>query len=488
MDLLLHIPACWERIRAYSSRHRDLLLRKCDSAELSSRGSDLAENWQHGPKPESLEPQKKEQSLSPALIFHATRRHCLPSPSFEAMAPKALPSRSVPSAVMKMMVPRVVAKAKPGAAKAAPAAAVATALYAASALDMVPCDFPITVEVKFAGGFGAELQAESSALRVIAVTAGALQEWNRLHPLLAVQRGDRITAVNHRSGDTQAMLLEIQAARPVGLRMSSRLRRASDTALLGALPVASMKMPPAEDKKRPLDDDGNSLYAGMPAPDPVKEKNAKTQTKDVFADPAAAEDPTSVVFLDIDGVLRRLESVPVITVEGGVLPLNLGHRPLLPDALRALKYIVHKTGAGVVISSEWRRSPSLLEEAQTALRALGMRTRGWTPVLRPREELVVGTRIDPDKEATLRLRWAERRAREITTWLEDHPEVKRWLALDDLDLALADDVRLPDTLRMTGGFFLIDPEVGLTMSHARQASEYLSQRRKPSRPAKVART
>eukprot|EP00439_Symbiodinium_sp_Y106_P079298 s333_g17.t7 len=430
------------------------------------------------------------------------------------MAPKALPSRSVPSAVMKMMVPRVVAKAKPGAAKAAPAAAVATALYAASALDMVPCDFPITVEVKFAGGFGAELQAESSALRVIAVTAGALQEWNRLHPLLAVQRGDRITAVNHRSGFgcikfvesaariddlyilraalhfLSAMLLEIQAGgvlRMMVLRLIA-LRRASDTALLGALPVASMKMPPAEDKKRPLDDDGNSLYAGMPAPDPVKEKNAKTQTKDVFADPAAAEDPTSVVFLDIDGVLRRLESVPVITVEGGVLPLNLGHRPLLPDALRALKYIVHKTGAGVVISSEWRRSPSLLEEAQTALRALGMRTRGWTPVLRPREELVVGTRIDPDKEATLRLRWAERRAREITTWLEDHPEVKRWLALDDLDLALADDVRLPDTLRMTGGFFLIDPEVGLTMSHARQASEYLSQRRKPSRPAKVART
>lgn len=360
-------------------------------------------------------------------------------------------------------------------------------MYAASALDMVPCDFPITVEVKFAGGFGAELQAEASALRVSAVTAGALQEWNRLHPLLAVQRGDRITAVNHRSGDTQAMLLEIQAGGVLRMMVRS-LRRASDTALLGALPVASMKTPPAEDKKRPLDDGGNSLYAGMPAPDPVKEQNAKIQTKDVFADPAAAEDPTSVVFLDIDGVLRRLESVPVITVEGGVLPLNLGHRPLLPDALRALKYIVHKTGAGVVISSEWRRSPSLLEEAQTALRALGMRTRGSTPVLRPREELVVGTRIDPDKEATLRLRWAERRAREITTWLEDHPEVKRWLALDDLDLALADDVRLPDTLRMTGGFLLIDPEVGLTMSHARQASEYLSQRRKPSRPVKIART
>ncbi|CAK9084721.1 unnamed protein product, partial [Durusdinium trenchii] len=122
----------------------------------------------------------------------------------------------------------------------------------------------------------------------------------------------------------------------------------------------------------------------MPAPDPEKEK-VNTRAKDIFADPPAKEDLSLVIFLDIDGVLRKLESIPTITVNGGTLPLDLGNRALLPEALRALKYLVHITGAGIIISSEWRRSSSLLEEAQTALRALGMRVRGVTPVLRPRE-------------------------------------------------------------------------------------------------------
>ncbi|CAK9095905.1 unnamed protein product [Durusdinium trenchii] len=54
------------------------------------------------------------------------------------MAPKALPSRNVPSAVMKMMMPRVV--------KAKTSAEQNTELY--SALDMVPCEFPVTLDLK----------------------------------------------------------------------------------------------------------------------------------------------------------------------------------------------------------------------------------------------------------------------------------------------------------------------------------------------------
>ncbi|CAK9095851.1 unnamed protein product, partial [Durusdinium trenchii] len=162
------------------------------------------------------------------------------------------------------------------------------------------------------------------------------------------------------------------------------LRKQSQQLLLNGAPGLVWPLKPEESKKRPETSSGDSLYAGMPAPDPEKEK-VNTRAKDIFADPPAKEDLSLVIFLDIDGVLRKLESIPTITVNGGTLPLDLGNRALLPEALRALKYLVHITGAGIIISSEWRRSSSLLEEAQTALRALGMRVRGVTPVLRPRE-------------------------------------------------------------------------------------------------------
>lgn len=280
------------------------------------------------------------------------------------------------------------------------------------------------------------------------------------------------------------MLMEIRVAGVLRMLVRSfRKQSLQSQSLLSGAGTWPLK-PLEESKKRPERDSGD-LYAGMPAPDPEKKV---TPSKDIFADPPAKEDLSLAIFLDIDGVLRKLESVPMITVNGGTLPLDLGNRALLPEALRALKYLIHLTGASLVVSSEWRRSSSLLEEAQTALRALGMRVRGVTPVLRPREDLFVGTKLDPDKQATLRLRWAERRAREITAWLQEHREVRHWIALDDLDLTIADEaaIRSADTLKMGPFLVLVDPEVGLTMSHARQSSEWLLA--KKERPRKMART
>jgi len=243
---------------------------------------------------------------------------------------------------------------------------------------------------------------------------------------------------------------------------------------------------------------GSSLYSWLPAPDPEKEKSAEARAKesDIFADPVP-EDPSLVVFLDIDGVLRRLEKSPVFAFNGEMLPLDLQNRALAPEAMRALRYIVHRTGAGIVLSSEWRRSSTLHEEAQTALRALGMPTfRGTTPLLRDREDVLVGNKLAPDKQATGRLRWAERRAREISEWLCENTEVKNWVALDDLDLSLADDasVRNSETFRTANRLVLTDPEVALTQSNARQACEMLLKgKRSPPRAAserrkKVSRT
>merc|ERR1711924_129260 len=105
-----------------------------------------------------------------------------------------------------------------------------------------------------------------------------------------------------------------------------------------------------------------SLYAGMPMPDPKNDKEANSRAKemDIFATPPSPEDPSLVIFLDIDGVLRRIEgNVPVMSIDGEIMPLDIRHRTFAPETLKALKYIVHRTGARIVLSSEWRRSTTL---------------------------------------------------------------------------------------------------------------------------------
>jgi len=219
------------------------------------------------------------------------------------------------------------------------------------------------------------------------------------------------------------------------------------------------------------------LYSFLPATDPENDRKAKSRAKvDLFANPAAPEDSRIAVFLDIDGVLRKLEGREIISLDGEVVPMHLMSRTLSPEAVRALKLIIHHTGACVVLSSEWRRSPTLREEVDSTLRAGGLPPlAGTTIVLEPREDIIVGTPADPDKIATTRLRWAERRAREISSYLRERPEIDRWVSLDDLDLSMADhqQIRLGDTLWMAPGLVLVDAEVGLTMSHARTAIEML---------------
>eukprot|EP00913_Durusdinium_trenchii_P017180 g16156.t1 len=69
-----------------------------------------------------------------------------------------------------------------------------------------PCEFPVTLDLKHRPPLGAEFEAtqDRKALLVRVVSAGAFADWNRQHPLLAIQKGDRIVAVNHRSADAQA--------------------------------------------------------------------------------------------------------------------------------------------------------------------------------------------------------------------------------------------------------------------------------------------
>mmetsp|Transcript_55581 Transcript_55581/g.157697 ORF Transcript_55581/g.157697 Transcript_55581/m.157697 type:complete len:381 (+) Transcript_55581:1-1143(+) len=369
-----------------------------------------------------------------------------------AQAPKAtqpLPSRSVPASVLRMMAPRVAKKA-------------AGILQSDS--------FEFTIFVNLAGGksLGVDVDwVDGKSLFIKSVMPGALDDWNLKNESKAVKAGDRIIAVNGYSGNASIMVDECRISPELELLVRTKRRPAESASGNGdSSPTA---------KKPRLDGATESLYAGMPAPDPEKDKSGGQRAKelDIFSEPAVPESQRLVIFLDIDGVLRKLEG-HTIAINGEVLPLNMHGRAFAPEAVRALKFIVHRTGAGIVLSSEWRRNNTLREEVATALRAVGLPPmRGSTAVFEAREEVIVGKPTAPDREATTLLRWEERRAREITEWLLEHPGVERWVALDDIDLSRADEVRLPDTRRMTRNLVRTTADEGLSMSNAREAVERL---------------
>merc|ERR1719414_1552501 len=71
--------------------------------------------------------------------------------------------------------------------------------------------------------------------------------------------------------------------------------------------------------------------------------------------------------------------------------------------------------------------------------------------------------------------FAERRAREVTNWLRDHEgDVSGWVVLDDINLAIADEVRKPSTKTMGPRLVQTWPLCGLTMGNAKTAVRILS--------------
>jgi hypothetical protein len=116
-----------------------------------------------------------------------------------------------------------------------------------------------------------------------------------------------------------------------------------------------------------------------------------------------------VIFLDIDGVLNF-------------------HQPESPDQsktiqrelLGRLRAILEATGAKIVLASTWRHEEGAVDEA----RSDGVPIDDVLPDLRPAS-----------------------RGKEIISWLNKHPEVQRYLVLDDED----DDY---------GGHPLFQPQAG----------------------------
>lgn len=205
----------------------------------------------------------------------------------------------------------------------------------------------------------------------------------------------------------------------------------------GSRKRARMGQEPPQHRPPPSDDGLGGLYDFLPPPDPEKDAAAKTAAEKatVGRPKLPTEDPTRVIFLDVDGVLLACGTVEMIVIDGVGLPLHhlIKESDFSSAALGSLRTILEQTGAGIVLSSEWRRTEQLRNAIQGVLKQHELPTfRGFTPIFEPKVEL---QRIDPI------LAWSERRAREIGQWLSEHREVTSWVALDDLDFAPADSVR-----------------------------------------------
>mmetsp|Transcript_103196 Transcript_103196/g.181898 ORF Transcript_103196/g.181898 Transcript_103196/m.181898 type:complete len:228 (-) Transcript_103196:94-777(-) len=150
--------------------------------------------------------------------------------------------------------------------------------------------------------------------------------------------------------------------------------------------------------------------------------------------------PHAVVFLDVDGVLNSLLLDD---------PLDLAPGQVDPRCVQRLATLLQISGAALVLSSSWRSSKMLKRLLLEALLCDGS-----IPA-----DLMVGQ--TPEIPVL-------QRAHEIRVWIELHPDVRAWVALDDMDVAV------DDPAFFEGRFVHIDPETGLTDNDVKEALKSLA--------------
>lgn len=234
----------------------------------------------------------------------------------------------------------------------------------------------------------------------------------------------------------------------------------------------------AQKKQKTEDDLEGGLYGGLPEPDPTKERAFSERFKEkenwrAHRFPALPpEDPSKVIFLDVDGVLRPLTAggFRAMMVDGE-WALRAETADFISGSLLALRYIVENTGAIMVLSSEWRRNQAMRDGVDNILAEYEMRPCAtWTPTTLERD--MVGQ--DPFRAFT------ERRAREISQWLQGNTQIKQWVVLDDINMSMADEDRKPGTLLMAPRIVQTHRKVGLTLDQAKAAVRILQGEKLPT--------
>mmetsp|Transcript_10030 Transcript_10030/g.21884 ORF Transcript_10030/g.21884 Transcript_10030/m.21884 type:complete len:280 (+) Transcript_10030:135-974(+) len=152
-----------------------------------------------------------------------------------------------------------------------------------------------------------------------------------------------------------------------------------------------------------------------------------------------------LIFLDLDGVL--------VTRRPGVMEERLLHN---------LQGLVARTGAEIVLSSDWRRHPAAREEAKRMLATVGLKIIGHTPCMSA---------------------FLAQRPTEIMQWKKDFTKrpgadiVTHWVAIDDRSLL---DERHGQYLK--GHFVQTHPLRGLTDQAVEDCVRILNQDLPPTPP------
>mmetsp|Transcript_98439 Transcript_98439/g.175318 ORF Transcript_98439/g.175318 Transcript_98439/m.175318 type:complete len:646 (-) Transcript_98439:203-2140(-) len=214
--------------------------------------------------------------------------------------------------------------------------------------------------------------------------------------------------------------------------------------------------------------EAESLYSDMPQPDTDGAAAAEAAMKAVAAVPAAdlalpPEDPSKIVFLDVDGVLRPARAGSFdISTEGEAKPDT---SDFFPAAMKALRHIMERSAAKVVLCSEWRRAETLKKALKDTFGK--NRLRVWS------DNTMTSMKLDSGPDA-LRS-FAERRSKEISEWLSKHEgEVSGWVVLDDINLSIADEATAGSSKAMGPHHVQTWPLCGLTMGNAKTAVRILN--------------
>ena len=148
-----------------------------------------------------------------------------------------------------------------------------------------------------------------------------------------------------------------------------------------------------------------------------------------------------IIFLDNDGVIclssnwgsrhkkQKKWGGRKLSMTSREMPVEYRFDNFDRKAIKILNGILEETGAEIVVSSDWRFHATL-EELGEYYTAQGI-------VKKPIATTDMFKDIFPSEWSSLRFRsdLELERSMEINHWLENHPEVTHWVAIDDLNMS-----------------------------------------------------
>jgi hypothetical protein len=152
----------------------------------------------------------------------------------------------------------------------------------------------------------------------------------------------------------------------------------------------------------------------------------------------------SILFLDHDGVIclsnnwggrskkwaKYRSENPDSSLEFKDKPVNCRFDDFDTKAIKVLNEIIEQTGCDIVVSSDWRLHATLEELGDYYIsQGIIKRPVDVTDIFKdlfPKEWSILRFRADLELE----------RSMEINHWLENHPEVTHWVAVDDLNMSM----------------------------------------------------